>query len=422
MKYKVKNTKTDVLVFILYHLIAVVGSITLFFYLESGGLPSLENFASFTSEKTHLSVPDVKKSSSIIKDVKGSVTITDVGGAPRPANAGEEIAAGAVVETADKSTVLIKFGGSYHCEMRLGANSKINIDTLAKSAPGAIQESTMINLIKGGIYTLLVGDTKEVDVRVKTFAAVFAVRGTKFTVLTDGTNRSLLSVHEGKVQTENFITGKVTSVVGGSNYVVDNLGKEAVSYEAETLRKLNWEDSSEAPESDMTSIVGLHVETSQAKPTEDTKTQIDPVQLVESEFTIFREVNGDIQENVALLKDQQQQYIKNWEQESPKIASDINCIQKSNFQCDLFSEKILLKRGFPRTHGSPRLKQSLVEELKKYMVEREAEIDELREKINNFETLLDKRVLVLKEAEEVWKNNPNPDAILPKLQDKTLRY
>jgi hypothetical protein len=86
----------------------------------------------------------------------------------------------------------------------------------------------------------------------------------------------------------------------------------------------------------------------------------------------------------------------------------------------LYSEQLLLSRGFPRIHNSPRLVDGIILDLKKYLGEQNAKLDQVAQEIEDLETLAKKREVILKWAEKQTESESYLRETLKKLRDPNL--
>lgn len=428
MKHKLKNSATDVVAFLIYHIIAVGGTLAFFMYFAEGiENLDLDSFKQLT-EKMNAEAPVANKvlvkNQAIIHSVMGDVFFTNsIGTTPRKAVVGDLLAPGSVIETKAKSFATLKFGQTYNCTVRIGALSRLNVDGLLELDEDSKKESTTFNLVKGGLYLLLNNTSKQADVKIKTISAVFAVRGTHLAIRTDGFGAVLMSVLEGIVKTENIRTGKTYPISTGSSYLVEPSGLDKIENNPDILKRFDFSDAQTEvilPEDDLLSVYmqTLRPVEVSGDPTE-AKPQINQEEIL-SEIAIFKAENDSIMSDLDSERSELKTKLSNQAQEMTKIKEDMYCLENSTKPCKLFSENILISRGFPRTFGDARIRRSLILDLRLYLKQQDEAMESKKITLKNTEDLLSKRQEVLKWAEDSVSTGTSLDTIIPRLKDRQL--
>jgi hypothetical protein len=142
---------------------------------------------------------------------------------------------------------------------------------------------------------------------------------------------------------------------------------------------------------------------------------------VDEKIAEFKETNKELRRELETLQDNAVQSREGLKAESVKIDKDIRCLQTSASECNLFTEKILVAKGFPRMWGNPRYRSSLVLGLQKYKIDRNEEVTGREEEAKILAQLMSMRNAILNQIENDRKNGKAIDKIIPTLQDQRLR-
>lgn len=371
-------------------------------------LAVLSGVGFFVAKKFFPSKPRLTQLACSIQSFKGDVTVSSASDT-RDAAIGMPIQAGMRIETGPKSTVMLAFSGEYAWKLRLAQNSEFIVDDLMKKNAQE-EESSLFSLLKGAVLLSLDRQEAKVNMRVKTVTATFGLRGTKLAIQTDGPDHSVLSVQEGQVETENFKTLKKSSVSAGEIYAADGKGKEKVELRPDLIGLYDWnlESDTQAPELEtMLEKVGM------AKSSFD-YTNLDTIVMT------FKAKQAQMQKEYDLLKYKTEIQRQEWTQEQERIKVDITCLQTSANECQLSSEKVLTKRGFPRLWGTPSYKQKLVENLQLYTQEKEADQLKAEEALVKFDELLRRRLGALSVVEKKRQEGIELETLEAHLQDPSL--
>ena len=370
----------------------------------------------FSSEKK----VEVKLVDATVEKVFGEATFQEKPGLPVvPLKDGTVLRQGASIVTGEKSSVLLSLKGTYQWNVRLGSNSHVNIDELMKMKT---EETTFFNLVRGGLILVLENKTgipRRVHVRTK-FAS-FAVRGTTIAVLTDEEKESLMTVHDGTVEAENFKEMTKSLVKTGHTYLINRDGKSKIALDYEALGLYNWDTQNLEVDLPQIKDVIEKVGDIGLAPDEKEKAKLQLLKEIDENITLFRTQNDSFHRDLDILMENAEETKKGYLDERSKIERDIRCIETSPSECRLYSAKILQENGFPRLWGNPRYKASMVEGLKDYLGKRNEVVRERQEKANDLARLVKNRDAVLSAVEADRKQETNLEKLLPLLQDVRLR-
>ncbi len=332
---------------------------------------------------------------------------------------GELLKEGASIITGEKSAVLLSYRDFYHWEARLSENTQVNIDELMKMDP---EDKTIFNLVTGALAMKMKNTSGTVrNMNIRTKFASFAVRGTTFAVLTDGEKRSLMTVQEGVVVADNYKLTDKSKVIEGHSYLVNREGESKIILDLDAVNLYDWQIDNLNPVSP--SIDDVVAKTGDVGPALDDqeKVRVNLLKDIDEKIADFKKANTELVRELETLNENAVQSRGGLREESVNVNKDIRCIQTSSFECNLFTEKILVARGYPRMWGNPRYKSSLVVELQKYLIERNEEVAGREDEAKVLAKLMSARNSVLKLVEEDRKNVTNIEKIIPALQDDRLR-
>ena len=332
---------------------------------------------------------------------------------------GELLKEGATLTTGENSGALLTYRSYYHWEARISSNTQVNIDELMKLKP---EDTTVFNLVSGAI-TLKVKNTSGTarSMNVRTKFASFGVTGTTFAVLTDGLKRSLMTVHEGIVMADNYKLSAKTKVIEGHTYLVNREGESKIILDLDAVNLYDWQIQN--LDKEIPSINDVISKTGDVGPTldEQEKVQLTLLKEIDEKIVEFKNANKDLLRELENLQENAVQSREGLRVETVKVDKDIRCLQTSAFECNLFSDKVLVSRGYPRMWGNPRYRSSLVVELQKYLIERNEEVAGREEEAKVLAKLMSARSAILNKMEEHRKNGTDIDKIIPTLQDDRLR-
>ncbi len=376
-----------------------------------------DHFESFFSSDTKV---EIKRINATVEKIFGEATFQEKPNLPvTKLIVGQILTEGASIVTGEKSSVLLTLKGTYQWKVRLSSKTQVNIDELMKMKT---EETTFFNLVRGGLILVLEnksGIPRRVNVRTK-FAS-FAVRGTTIAVLTDEEKQSLMTVHDGTVEAENFKEMSKSIVKTGHTYLINRDGKSKIELDYEALGLYNWDTEDldvEFPEIfdviEKVGDIGL-------APDEKEKEKLKLLKEIDENMTMFKNQNDSFHRDLDLLRENAEETNKGYLDEKAKIERDIRCIETSVSECRLYSAKILQENGFPRLWGNPRYKASMVEGLKDYIGKRNEVVRERTEKANDLSRLVKTRDEVFGAVMEDRKQEKNLEKLLPLLQDQRLR-
>ncbi len=332
---------------------------------------------------------------------------------------GELLKAGATITTGEKSAAILAYRSYYKWEARVSENTQVNIDELMKMDP---EDKTIFNLVTGAIMMRMKNTSGTVrNMTVRTKYASFAVRGTTFSVLSDGEKRSVMTVQEGVVVADNYKLTDKSKVIEGHSYLVNREGDSKIILDLDAVNLYDWNVENPIPESP--SIDDVVAKTGDVGPTLDDqeKNQLTLLKEIDEKIAEFKTVNTELTRELETLNENAVQSRQGLKEESVKVNKDIKCLETSSFECNLFSEKVLVARGYPRMWGNPRYKSSLIVELQKYLVERNDDVAGREDEAKILAKLMTARRSVLSTMEEDRKNVTNIEKIIPTLQDERLR-
>ena len=144
-------------------------------------------------------------------------------------------------------------------------------------------------------------------------------------------------------------------------------------------------------------------------------------ELVQIEIDIFKRYDLDLQDYLSNDAQFLNELLLISEKERPKIKNDIFCLSTTRSQCDLYSEKLLITRGFPRTFGTPRFIEMIIEDLNKYVKEQDEQISLAKSDKASLEDLISKRKVLLESVEKQFLADMDLETIIPRLKDDKMR-
>ncbi len=429
MNNKFKNGFLDILFFFLYHIFALAGSFLLMIsIIYNVNLLSIDDLQKFFNEKSSTAITEkVEKPQivALIKNFKGEVFVSQGDSSPRLVSAGEKLIEKSIIETKEKSTVLISFCENYSCQIRLGSNTKINIDDLMKTDSLDDNERSVFNIIKGIVSFAVTTKKNPLNIKFKSKGVTFGIRGTQFVIYSEEDNRTLLAVKEGKVEVENSYTNKRNMITESMAYVAFANGPEQISTNNNLIDLFNWDmEALDAPEPEIDQLVQM-VGQSQSEVKNDSvvvnQAAEDLKMSLNSEIEMFKNHNREVSDRLANIDQYLKELEKNFREEKPKIDEDISCLIRSRLKCELYSENLLMHRGFPSTFGTPKLTQLIIDDLRLYIQEKEAEIAKNKKELEEIQILLANRNEILTSAQQDLEASKDPNQILLKLKENRLK-
>lgn len=329
---------------------------------------------------------------------------------------GELLKKGATVATGEKSFALLSVRGATSWLLKLGPNSEVNIDDLNRES-----ESLSMNLIRGGVLSVVKNKKPGRVLSVRTKYASFAIRGTTFAILTDGETKAVLTVKEGTVEAENFKTLDKALVKDAHSFIVNREGESKLQFDLDAVDLYEWD--AENLEAGLPAMDAVLEKTGDLGPTPDEKERAHQefLQKIDAEITAFKTQNEELNRELEILKDNAEKSREGLRQEIRRVEKDIKCIETSVSECNLLSDKILIQRGFPRLWGNPKYRNSMIVDLQKYLQERDQEVDIREEEAKILTDLMNLRMKKLREVETDRAAGSNLETLIPKLQDARLR-
>lgn len=298
----------------------------------------------------------------LIKNSKGTVLLTHGNSAIREVKVGEALFENSIIETKDKSTVLISFCENYNCQLRLGSNSKIKIDELMKTYSSIEKEKSFFSILTGIVSFVVKNKLNPLDIKFRANGITFGIRGTQFVVYSNEDKKTLLAVKEGKVEVENEVTKKSSMITENMAYVALADGSEKILANKELVNSFNWD--------------------------------IENLNIVEPEIDNFDGPNPSLKVKKRSLENQTQDIANvlpapakkmavkeiSFSEEKMKIEEDMRCLARSPLNCNLFSEKILMNLGINPKSESPEI---MVDKLRLYLLEKDSQLIKAKKKIKD---------------------------------------
>lgn len=358
-----------------------------------------------------------KKTLPILTSVTGTVFFRERPALPEGTAKGNELLSdGSSLVTADGASALITFTDSDTWKLRLAAGSRVNFDKVS-------EDGTILNLVHGSAILSAKNNTGRVrPVSIRTNFASFTTSGALFAVTSETDKWTLLSVKEGIVIAENFKLMQKTQIHEGFNYLVKREGEARNQLELSAIELYNWDFSQPNPGLPAIEDV-LKTFDERVAPVADEKEKLHQEKLVQVDEALksFRTEHDGFRRELQILSDNARDSREGFVTERRRIERDIRCLQTSVSECNLYSEKILLLRGFPRTWGNPRYRSEIVVGLQKYLQEREDEVSIREDEARVLEELMKKRDAALSSAETNRTQEKDLDSIIPSLQDARLK-
>jgi hypothetical protein len=238
----------------------------------------------------------------------------------------------------------------------------------------------------------------------------------------------LLIVREGKVQAENIKAFKKRFVSAGSSYLVNKDGEDQEYSDIGMINKFEWDLENLTGEQlqidEMINMLGnpdLSVKKQELVLSEESEKSKSLKELIQIEINNFKRYDLDLQDYLTNETQFLNELMEIADKEKPKIQNDINCLSTTRSQCDLYSEKLLMGRGFPRTFGTPRFIDMIIEDLNKYRKDQDEKIVVAKSDKATLDTLIETRGILLKEIEKQYLEDKDLETIIPRLKDEKLR-
>lgn len=332
---------------------------------------------------------------------------------------GEILKEGSSFATGEESSVLLSFNGTFSWKLLITPETQVNIDELMKMRE---VQTTIVNVIRGGVIIEVENKNEaQRNFIVRSNFASFSVKAGKFSILTNGEKRSLVTVHKGVVEADNYKLMKKTLVREGNTFIVNREGEQKVELDVEVLDLYDWDLSRldlRIPE-----IEEVTVKTGDVSPLidETEKKKIAKLKEIDEAITEFRAQNENLSREMNILKESAEQSREGFRNESRNVNRDIRCLETSASECNLYNAKILYERGFPRMWGNPRYKKSLILELQKYLKERNEEIITREEEAKALVKLMSLRESALNAVVSDRAREANLEKLILLLQDDRLK-
>lgn len=435
-KYRLKSSWLKELFFYFYHLGVLAMTLALLICVREPKaitdpdvfvaeltkfLPKNEYLNAFGKKRG--SVDEVEAPVTRISKIKGKVLVSYPWAKAKATTEGEEIRPQGTIVTQEQSSALIAFKDKYSWQLRVSPNSDISNNTLMEKNVVTGEEDLVFKVNKGAACFSLVNNKVPVMLKVSTAHATFIVKGTKFAVLANESHTAL-TVEHGKIEVENFINLKKYEVESGATYVTDGQGNDRVVQDATPLLLFNWE--LEVPDLEFLGPENiLKLPAFQERVVTEEVKQEDPVEklksLIDEEIGNFKMLDEGMIKELEALKETHGKLKEELLILIPSVRQDISCLQSAQGQCSLYSDKILLSRGFPRTKGTPQYRKSMAQDLEVFLKEKKEQLASEKARIESYEGVLKKRSEVLKTVEEKRGQGPELESLVPMLKDDTLR-
>jgi hypothetical protein len=306
--------------------------------------------------------PQVQSSKlvALIKNCKGTVLLSHGNSVSREVKVGEKLFENSILETKEKSTVLISFCENYTCQLRIGSNSKIKIDELMKIDSLNKNEKSAFNILTGIVSFIVKKKVKPLDIKLKSNGITFGIRGTQFVIYSYEDKKTLLAVKEGKVEVENELSDKGAHVITENmTYLAKADGSVKISTNDSFVNSLNWD------------IENLNISEPEIGDFDSSNPSV-KVKKNGFENQVKEVINVSTgAENKAAAKR------NSFSEEKIKIEEDINCLVRNRVNCNLFSESILLNLGINPKTEAPEL---IADKLRLYLLQKNSEMIEEKKK------------------------------------------
>jgi hypothetical protein len=374
----------------------------------------------FDSMMSETKIPPVKQAYPKVEKILGEVFVKDHASfTPVPVVGGEILKEGQSFATGPNSALLLSYRGPDSWLMRISSDAQINIDELMKMKD---QQTTTVNLMQGGLILKVINKTGAArNIKIRTKVGSFSVNQGTLAVLTDGETRSLMTVQQGLVEAENYKLMEKTPVREAHTYFLNREGEKKVELDLDALDLYNWEPTDLASVFPVMEKVVVVVGDLGPTPDDKEKARIHLLKEVNASIQEFETENEKLQREHEILIENAEQSRLGLKEEKARVNKDIRCLETSSFECNLFSEKILLMRGFPRTWGNPQYRYSLVVGLGKYLQERNEEVINREEEEKILSKLMTSRKTILRSVRSDLAAGRNLEKLIRTLQDDRLR-
>lgn len=296
----------------------------------------------------------------------------------------------------------------------LTEGSELYVDKVLSEDPKALR----LNLRKGG----LIGEARiALELILRTPVGSFRTTDAVFSLLVPNENEALLLVKTGVVEAENFKDGKVTKVIEGHTFQLNRDGREKLTIDLDALDLFDWSLTLESADLPSFATVSNKVGSLPPVLSEAELIQKDRTEDIDRALEVFRENHRRLLRENEILKENAEASREGFTSEKRRLERDIQCLETSASECNLFGEKILRDKGFPRMWGTPRYRHDMVVTLQKYILERRTEVEAREEEAKILTALMGRREKALRESEVLRENGNDLEAITKKLEDPRLR-
>lgn len=338
---------------------------------------------------------------------------------PVPLKGGEILKEKQSFATGPASSLLLTYRGPDSWMIRVSPDAQVNIDELMKMKD---VQTTTLNLMQGGvIIQMKQNSSASRKIQVRTKFASFSVSDGAFAILTDGETRTLMTVKRGLVEAENFKLMEKTPVREAHTYFTNREGEKKVELDLDAMDLYNWDPSDLTAGFPVLEKVVVVVGDLGPTPDDKEKAKLQLLKDIDIAIQEFKQETEKLAREHEILQENAEQSQVGLREEKVRVNKDIRCLETSPFECNLFSEKILLMRGFPRTWGNPQYRNSLVVGLGKYLQERNEEVQSREEEAKVLSKLMLARGSILRAVESDRAAERNLDKIIRTLQDDRLR-
>lgn len=323
--------------------------------------------------------------------------------------AGDKLLSNEIIQTGPSSSALIVFGNGYQFKLRMGENSSIKVFELMKSGIDQ-REVTVFSLIKGQLIALLNNKNNRAEIKIRTRHMAMGIRGTLFSVMSDGINKTFLGVKHGEVSSINLINNQESIVASDNVMFTSEDGKQSLVNDKNMLSKINWEIDA------------------------DSNFGIDPQIILNAEKANSLEssnndrLNGLINSSEKHIVEHENELKRNLTKISEledlinvrKTAADkdIECLSRYTERCKLLTETELLHRGFPIEYGNKKYINSIISELNKYKQEPMKEINELKLANEELNKTIENKRKIIEEAKAILSNPNSSDTAINEIEKK----
>ncbi len=352
----------------------------------------------------------------------------ELSGSERDAVLNEVLNEGYMIETKEESTALLSFGRGYKCLIRLLPETKVHIEKLLTvKSDGTKGESTLFYIFSGQVIVQLSNLPAEATIDFKNRLARYSPQSSLSAIATDGETYSVLAIKTGSVRAESLKTNKFGMINGGENNVTNDHGRERKSVVPEVLTYFEWDIKQYMPQkvdfNEILELTGGDFKDEPVSAVEDVQITSEAMRKMEEQITLemvnFRDYSLKVRDDILSGQEDLASFRRAQEKENLRIQADIHCLETAR-QCDLYSEKLLLSRGFPRLHHSARMAASIIKDLKLYLTEQKSKSDEKQRDIEKLIKLEKTRSETMTWVLSRQSDKAQLREILNKLQDQSL--